>query len=72
MHEVTLTDNDLIGKLAQIFNMDETGMPLDPNPFPVIAPVGCKHVSIMWSDDKTCITVVACCNASGSVNPPLW
>ena len=40
MLEVTLTDNDLIGKPAQIilFNMDETGMPLDPNPSFFIAP----------------------------------
>ena len=46
-------------------------MPLDPNPSSVIAPVGYKHVSCMRSGDKTQITVVACCNASGSVIPPL-
>ena len=71
MLEATLTDNGLIGKPVQIFNMDETGMPLDPNPSSVIAPVGYKHVSCMRSGDKTQITVVACCNASGSVIPPL-
>ena len=41
-------------------------MPLDPNPSSIIAPVGYKHVSCMRSGDKTQITVVACCNASGS------
>ena len=71
MLEATLTDNGLVGKPVQIFNMDETGMPLDPNPSSVIAPVGYKHVSCMRSGDKTQITVVACCNASGSVILPL-
>ena len=46
-------------------------MPLDPNPSCVIVPVGYKHVSCMRSGNKTQITVVACCNASGSVIPPL-
>ena len=32
MLEATLTDNGLVGKPGQIFNMDETGMPVDPNP----------------------------------------
>ena len=71
MLEATLTDNSLLGKPAQIFNIDETGMPLDPKPSSVIAPVGYKHVSCMRSGDKTQITVVACCSASGSVIPPL-
>ena len=71
MLEATLTDNDLVGKPVQIFNMDEAGMPLDPNPTSVIGPVGSKHVSCMRSGDKTSITVVACCNASGGVIPPL-
>ena len=51
--------------------MNETRMPLDPNPASVIAPVGSKHVSCMQSGDKTNITVAACCNVSGSVIPPL-
>ena len=42
----------LVGKPSQIFNTDETGMPLDPNPSSVIAPVGYKHVSCMQSGDK--------------------
>ena len=71
MLEATLIDNDLVGKPVQIFNMDETGMPLDPNPTSVIGPAGSKHVSYMRSGDKTSITVVACCNASGGVIPPL-
>ena len=53
MLEATLTDNGLVGKPVQIFNMDETGMLLDPNPSSVITPVGYKHVSCMRSGDKT-------------------
>ena len=71
MLEATFTDNSLLGKPAQIFNIDETGIPLDSKPSSVIAPVGCKHVSCMRSGDKTQITVVACCSASESVIPPL-
>ena len=35
--EQTLVDNELEKKPSQIFNLDETGMPLDPNPPRVIA-----------------------------------
>ena len=41
----TLMDNDLVDKPAQIFNMDETGMPLDPSPPLVVARRGQKHPS---------------------------
>ena len=71
MLEATLTDNGLVGKPIQVFNMDETGIPLDPNPASVIIPVESRHVSCMQSGDKTNITVVTYCNASGSVIPPL-
>ena len=46
--------------------MDETGMPLDPNP-PF---VGAKQVSCMRTEDKSQITVIACCNASDYAMPP--
>ena len=68
--ESTIVDNDLLGKPSQIFNMDETGMPLDPNPPFVVAPVGAKHVSCMRTGDKSQITVIACCNAAGYAIPP--
>ena len=68
--ENTIADNSLLGKPSQIFNMDETGMPLDPNPPFVVAPVGTKHVSCMRTGDKSQITVIACCNAAGYAIPP--
>ena len=67
--ESTVIDNNLLGKPSQIFNMDETGMPLDPNPPFVVAPVGAKHVSCMRTGDKSQITVIAC-NAAGYAMPP--
>ena len=68
--ESTVIDNNLLGKPSQIFNMDETGMPLDPNPPFVVAPVGAKHVSCMRTGDKSQITVIACFNAAGYAMPP--
>lgn len=68
--ESTIVDNNLLGKASQIFNMDETGMPLDPKPPFVVAPVGAKHVSCMRTGDKSQITVIACCNAAGYAIPP--
>ena len=68
--ESTIVDNCLLGKPSQIFSMDETGMPLDPNPPFVVAPVGTKHVSCMRTGDKSQITVIACCNAAGYAMPP--
>ena len=38
-------ENKLDRKPTQIFNMDETGFPLDPAPPLVVAPVGSRHVS---------------------------
>ena len=68
--EKTLVDNDLDGKPAQIFNMDETGFPLDPRPPLVIAPVGAKYVSQITTGNKAQVTVISCCNAAGYAMPP--
>ena len=66
----TIVDNNLLGKPSHIFNVDETGMPLDPKPPFVVAPVGTKHVSCMRIGDKSQITVIACCNTAGYAMPP--
>ena len=69
--EHTLVENDLLDKPAQIFNMDETGMPLDPSPPRVVARRGQKHPSAVGSGDKSQITVLSCCSAAGYAIPPL-
>lgn len=62
--EQTLHENNLIGKPGQIFNMDESGMPLSPKHPKVVAQKG-SSVSGTGSGDKTQITVVACISAAG-------
>ena len=52
--ECTLCDNDLMEKPAQIFNLDETGMPLDPSPPLVVARRSQKHPSAVGSGEKWC------------------
>ena len=55
---------------SQIFNMDETGMPLNPNPPKTIHKRGTNAVRIT-SGDKSQITILACVNASGNCIPPM-
>lgn len=68
--EDALRTNDLIEKPCQIFNCDETGMPLTPHPPRIVAQKGVKHSTAITSGDKTQITVLACCSAGGYVIPP--
>lgn len=51
--EKTLMENKLDGKPTQIFNVDETGFPLDPAPPLVIARVGSKYVSQVTTGNTT-------------------
>ena len=68
--EKTISQNKLEGKPTQIFNMDETGFPLDPAPPLVVAPVGSKQVSQVTTGNKSQITVISCCSAAGYAMPP--
>ena len=66
-----MVEYDLIGKPAQIFNVDESGMPLDPKPVKGVFSVGDKNPLGVGSGDKTQLTVVVCISASGSCIPPM-
>ena len=56
-------------KPCQIFNCDQSGMPLDPGPtYGHITRKGDKHPRF---GDKAQVTVLACCSASGYAIPPL-
>ena len=68
--EKTLIENDLTGKPGQIYNMDETGMPLDPKPPKVVVKRG-SSAHNLCSGEKAQETVVACVNAAGSSIPPM-
>ena len=70
LHE-TLVKNEILDKPCQLFNMDETGMPLNPEPPKIIAGKGQKHPVATTSGEKSQITVVSCCNAGGYVIPPM-
>ena len=54
-----------------IFNLDESGIPLQHRPGKRIAVQGQKHVNIVTSGNKMNITVLACVSASGFVMPPM-
>jgi hypothetical protein len=69
--EQALTENKLTDKPFQIFNMDETGVPLDPKPAKIVSQRGSKHPIAASSGRKEQITVVACTNAGGYYLPPM-
>ena len=69
--EKTLSDNDLMDKPCQIYNMDETGMPLDPTPTKIVTVKGTKHPTCITTGNKTQLTVVGCCSADGRALPPM-
>lgn len=70
MLEKTLSENKLLNKPIQIYNLDETGMPLGSKPLKGICLKGSNPHSIT-SGLKAQITVVACVNAAGWTIPPM-
>ena len=70
MLKKTLLENNLMNKPAQIYNVDESGMPLDHCPPKVISEKGQKKVRSRTSGNKSQITVIACMSASGHALPP--
>ena len=69
--EQTLSDNGIFNCPCQIFNMDETGVPLDPTAVKCVYERGVKNPTAPSSGDKSQITVVACVNAAGGHIPPM-
>ena len=63
---------DFAGDPERIFNMDETGMPLEPRPPKVVAHKGVKKVPYRCSGQMSQITVmiIGCASATGHVIPP--
>lgn len=68
--ETTLKDNDLLGVPSQIFNCDETGLPLQPKAPKVIEEVGVRNPCHITSNTKSQVTVLGCVNAAGFALPP--
>ena len=66
-----LTEHNLLQSPLQIYNVDESGISLDPKAPNVVAKKGTKKVRYRTSGKKGQITVVGCVNAAGQVLPPM-
>lgn len=66
-----MAENQLLDKPGQVFNVDESGMPLNPKGVKCVANRGTQNLTAPSSGDKTQITVVAGVCASGSCIPPM-
>ena len=67
----TLTKYELMEKPAQIYNCDESGMPLQHKMPKTITQRGTKKVRQRSSGNKTQISILACGNAVGQAIPPV-
>jgi len=62
--------NNFAAHPEAIYNMDETGMPLEPRPPKILSKRGQKKVRYQTSGKKEQITVIGCGNATGQAIPP--
>ena len=66
-----LTEHGILHSPSQIYNVDESGVPLDPKAPNVVAKRGVKKVRYRMSGKKGQVTVVGCANAADQVLPPM-
>ena len=66
-----MKENKLDAKPGQIFNIDESAMPLDSKSPKVAFEKGYCDVSCLTNGDKALITTVACVSAAGFSLPPI-
>jgi len=66
-----LEEHGLMDKPSQIYNVDESGVPLDPRPPNVVTVRGTKKVRYRSSGKKGQVTIVSCVSASGQPIPPM-
>ena len=60
-----LDEHALLEKPAQIYNVDELGIPLDHCPPHVVVKMGQRKVCYCTAGNKNQVTVVGCINAAG-------
>ena len=65
-----LEKNDLLNRPAQIYNVDEYGLPLDHCPPHLLVRKGQRKVRYRTSGNKSQVTVVGCAKAAGNAIPP--
>ena len=66
-----LTQHDLFAKPAQIYNVDESGIPFDPRAPNVVAKKGTKKVCYRSSGKEGQVTIVGCASAAGQAIQPM-
>ena len=69
--EDAMEENGLMDVPLQIFNMDETGLALDPKSMKTVNLKGSKNPSAVSSGSKQQITIVGCVRADGYSLPPM-
>ncbi len=69
--KTTLEEHGIMNSASQLYNMDESGMPLDHKPPRVVARKGTKKIHCHTSGNKAQITILACANAAGTTLPPM-
>ena len=69
--EEALEENDLISQPCRIFNVDETGLSLNPPPLKTVHVKGQKNPSQCSSGNRSQITIVGCISAGGQIMPPM-
>ena len=71
MLEDNLKENDLLNSPTKLYNVDETGIPLDPKTPRIVTVMGTRKVRYQSTGRKGQITMVACGTAAGQVILPL-
>lgn len=67
----TLVENDLINRPDRVYNVDETGLPLDPKRMKVICMKNIDHLfRVIGGSGRDSITVNGCASADGRMLPP--
>ena len=69
--EETIEENGLKDQPCQIFNIDESGMPLDPKSLKTIHARGDRNPYTISAGNKAQITIVGCVSAAGQCLPPM-
>ncbi len=67
----TLEESKLTDQPGLIYNMDESGFPLEPKPLKTVHRKGDKQPYHVTKGTKSQVTVVACVSASGQYVPPM-
>ena len=66
----TLVSNNLMESPNQVYNVDETGMPLNHSAPKIITRRGQKKVRYRTSGNKSQVTIIGCVSATGQAIPP--